>query len=470
MVFPRRKIAAGMAWSVSLVQRAVFLIDRFPSHIYASLGLARRLEKIGCSIEYWGGDPAAGAMIKSQGFNFRPLDGLWSRYPNGLHRFRQARRVPIRETIVRRQRAQELRGSIRRVQQAIDLNLLAFRPDLLIFDPFLLGYGPLFFQRGMPAVALSTKAPSTPDATVPPYTSALMPGKGPSRAALVRLAWLGCRLSYGARRMAQLATGYAGVYMHEHLAAEIAQQANFPLDAERVVDWLPFDLHLRSIPEWVLWLPEMDLPRAQPLPENLKYIGPSVDLKRIEPEIPFTRAAGQKFVYVSVGTVKGKNNSDVRFLSKIIDAFRDLPEIAVAISAGSKDTLAALPAPPANVRAFSFLPQLRLLDSADLVITHAGAGTFRECIVKQVPMLAYPRNSDQFGNSARIAFHGAGLRGSRNRATPASIRRDALCVLGDAAFRRNIRQVGQHLDRYESDAFLRAALDDAISQTSRSGC
>ncbi len=437
---PGRPIPSGA--TRGLIQRAVFLIDRFPSHIYASLGVARRLEKIGCSVEYWG-DSATGAMVTSQGFNFRPLDDIWSRYPNGLHRFRQARYAPIQETIVRRQRARQLRNSIRRVELAIDLNLLAFRPDLVIFDPFLLGYGPLFFQRGMPSVVLSTKAPSTPDAMVPPYTSALIPGEALSRRALVRLAWLGRRLSYGARRMAQLATRYAGVYMHEHLAAEIAQQANFSLDAERVVDWLPFDLHLRSIPEWLLWLPEMDLPRAQTLPENLKYIGPSVDLKRIEPEIPFTWAAGQKFVYVSVGTVKGKNNSDVRFLSKIIDAFRDLPDIAVAISTGSKETLAALPVPPPNMRAFSFLPQLRLLDSADLVITHAGAGTFRECIVKQVPMLAYPRNSDQFGNSARIAFHGVGLRGNRRRATPASIRRNALRILGDATFRRNIRQIGK---------------------------
>src|SRR5208282_6748229 len=113
---------------------------------------------------------------------------------------------PIQEIIVRRQRARQLRDSIRRVQQAIDLNLLAFRPDLLIFDPFLLGYGPLFFQRGMPAVVLSTKAPSTPDAMVPPYTSGLIPGQTLSRGVLVRLAWLGRRLRYGARRMAQLAT------------------------------------------------------------------------------------------------------------------------------------------------------------------------------------------------------------------------------------------------------------------------
>ena len=246
---------------------------------------------------------------------------------------------------------------------------------------------------------------------VPPYTSALIPGTTLTRRALMRLAWLSRRLGYGARRTAQFAAGYAGLYMHEHLAAEIAQQANFPLRAERVVDWLPFDLHFRSTLEWALWLPEMDLPRARPLPANVKYIGPSVDLKRVEPEIPFAWTAGQKSVYVSVGTVKGKNNSDALFLSRVIDAFRDLPDIAVAISTGSKDTLAALPAPPPNVRAFSFLPQLQLLDGADFVITHAGAGTFRECIVKQVPMLAYPRNSDQFGTSARIAFHGAGLRG-----------------------------------------------------------
>jgi zeaxanthin glucosyltransferase len=471
MGFPRQSIPEALAQLATIVRRALFLIDRFPSHLYASFGLARRLEKIGCAVEYWG-ELAAGAVVKSQGLNFRPLDGLWSRWPDELHALRQVPGVLMQETIARRRRAPQVRDSIRRVEQAIDLNLLAFRPDLVIFDPFLLGYGPFFFQRGMPAVVLSTKAPARPDAMVPPYTSALIPGEGLSRRALVRLAWLGRRMSYRTRHLAILATRYAGVYMHEHLVAEIAQQTNFPLDAQRVVDWLPFDLHFRSIPEWVLWLPEMDLPRAQPLPNRIKYIGPSVDLERVKRQAPVTRAAGQKFVYVSVGTMQGKNDSDVRFLSKIIEAFRALPDIAVVISAATKPTLAALPAPPPNVRTFAFLPQLQLLDSADLMITHGGAGTYRECIVKQVPMLVYPRNGDQFGNSARIVFHGAGLRGRRLRVTPASIRRNALRILGDATFRWNIRQIRKDLDHYDSDAFLCTALDDAINQpgiVSRSG-
>ncbi len=151
--------------------------------------------------------------------------------------------------------------------------------------------------------------------------------------------------------------------------------------------------------------PDSDPP---PLPANTRYVGPSVDLKRRELSVHLARRPGSRYlVYVCVGTVRFRWRENVPFLRRVIEAFRDRPEFDVVISSGDEQTTRVLGVPPDGVRVFDFLPQLAMLDVADLVITHAGSGTFRECICKEVPMLAYPRNHDQAGNSARIIYHGS---------------------------------------------------------------
>jgi hypothetical protein len=111
----------------------------------------------------------------------------------------------------------------------------------------------------------------------------------------------------------------------------------------------------------------------------------------------------------------------VRFLTKAIEAFRDLPRIAVIVASGDRGITAQLRPLPANVRVFDRVPHAEILDAADLVVTDADAAMFHESILRLVPMLAYPRRFEQFGISSRIVFHGIGLRGHR-RDDPGRIR------------------------------------------------
>lgn len=59
---------------------------------------------------------------------------------------------------------------------------------------------------------------------------------------------------------------------------------------------------------------------------------------------------------------------------------------------------------------YEFAPQLSILDKADLVITHGGHATIKECIKFAVPMIVLPCSYDQRGNAARIEYHRLGVR------------------------------------------------------------
>lgn len=60
-----------------------------------------------------------------------------------------------------------------------------------------------------------------------------------------------------------------------------------------------------------------------------------------------------------------------------------------------------------NVILMEYCPQMQILQKAKLMVTHAG-GSIKECIRFGVPMVCYPVDNDQFGNAARVAYHGLG--------------------------------------------------------------
>jgi UDP:flavonoid glycosyltransferase YjiC (YdhE family) len=79
------------------------------------------------------------------------------------------------------------------------------------------------------------------------------------------------------------------------------------------------------------------------------------------------------------------------------------------------------------------MPQLQMLSHARMMITHCGLHSLMECASRGVPMIAFPLGFDQFGNAARVVYHGLGLRGNIRTATAESIGRLIDRVLGDEA-------------------------------------
>lgn len=73
------------------------------------------------------------------------------------------------------------------------------------------------------------------------------------------------------------------------------------------------------------------------------------------------------------------------------------------------------------------------------------------------------RAFDQFGNGARVVFHGLGPRGDRRRDDAGAIRRKALAVLGDDGYRARLRAMRDQVARFESQVDLAAMLREAVA-------
>ncbi|BFU42701.1 nucleotide disphospho-sugar-binding domain-containing protein [Krasilnikovia sp. MM14-A1004] len=98
----------------------------------------------------------------------------------------------------------------------------------------------------------------------------------------------------------------------------------------------------------------------------------------------------------------------VPFVRRLLWAFDAMPgvEVLATVEDRYRDELGAL---PANVRLIDPTPLDLFLDSADVVVHHGGAGTTMTATAYGLPQLVLPQLADQFGHGDRIAACGAGI-------------------------------------------------------------
>ncbi|QBD77045.1 hypothetical protein EPA93_13940 [Ktedonosporobacter rubrisoli] len=431
----------------------VFFIDEFTGHIHATMKLADDLRKRGHSICYLG-TAKVGQSILPQGFAFEEVSflhglmrmsrmprlnrtghgSLWQRWKEAFAHYRDLRRDAAR-----------IREDLQNIASITDDIMKRLRPDLLIFDPFYLIDAIAFYRYHVPIVRLSTKPLLDQDPWVPPYTSLLVPNSSHISLLRIKLAWLRCHIAYVMYRLQMLLrTLIIGTSPYD-LAQRLAAANGFPLKKELAPRAASLDFSLKSIPELVLTSEQFDFPRRKKLRANVYYLGPCVHLKRKEAAFPWdTLRLREKFVYCSIGTLPPwKGGLEEEFLRRVIEAFRTKVDATLLLSSSIKD-LGSL---PENVYICPFVPQLQVLQKAHLMISHGGSNSVKECILFGVPLLIYPRQADQPGNSARVVYHGLGLRGDMRRDSSAEIARKVDLVLGNPAYRANVEKMRLHFQQ-----------------------
>lgn len=124
------------------------------------------------------------------------------------------------------------------------------------------------------------------------------------------------------------------------------------------------------------------------------------------------KAKGKKLVIMSFGTFAYGNRKADTFIENIFEIIQNTTNIFLVVS-----HLGEFKVPHSDKILISqWIPQLQVLKFTDLMITHGGLGTYKECVDAGVKMLVAPINLelDQLGNAARIEANGYGKRISLN--------------------------------------------------------
>ena len=203
--------------------------------------------------------------------------------------------------------------------------------------------------------------------------------------------------------------------------------------------------------------------------ENQYYVGSLIDRNRNEknrnPEtqefinkIKEWESEKKRIVFCAFGSMSQEHSKIIAsFLEKLFAVFSKHPGLKLACAFSGKNNSMDKTKLTPNVFLFPYLPQLSILQYADLFITHAGLGSVKEAIFCGVPMLAYPFTAgwDSNGNATKVNFHQLGLRGNILKDSKEQVEEKIIRLLTDTGYQNTISNFRKHtLEKYGEQEFL----------------
>ena len=182
-------------------------------------------------------------------------------------------------------------------------------------------------------------------------------------------------------------------------------------------------------------------PDADRVDDSFKFVGPTGGSAPAADPMDLGEVPGDRLIYISLGTVFSQAPAFYRFC---FDALGDR-SYRVILSAGAKTTLADLGSIPPNFVVKSYVPQLQVLEHAQLFVTHGGMNSVSEGLLNGVPLIVFPQGADQFDVADRVAEMGAGLSLSQRDLSPTEFRRHIDRLLADDSVREASQEIGESL-------------------------
>lgn len=115
----------------------------------------------------------------------------------------------------------------------------------------------------------------------------------------------------------------------------------------------------------------------------------------------------------------------------------------LALASGSTPVDRLGPVPDGAVVA-EHLPQVALLEHADVLVTHGGNNSVTEACAAGVPMIVLPMSTDQFAGAAAIERCGVGIVLDPNRLTP-QLLLDAVCSVAAGPYRQRMGEIARSI-------------------------
>jgi UDP:flavonoid glycosyltransferase YjiC (YdhE family) len=145
-------------------------------------------------------------------------------------------------------------------------------------------------------------------------------------------------------------------------------------------------------------------------------------------------------VYVTLGTVQNR----LPLLAPAVAALARLP-VRVLVTVGPDGDPDALGAQPDHVHVERWVDQPRVLQHCDVVVSHAGSGTFLGALAEGLPQLCLPQAADQFRNSEGGLRAGVAVVLRPDESAPEAIASAVGALLTDEALRRRARGVADEI-------------------------
>ena len=193
-------------------------------------------------------------------------------------------------------------------------------------------------------------------------------------------------------------------------------------------------LYLDICPPSVQTVPLDHVPARQPL-------RPVADTGGATGPLPhYLERDERPLVYVTLGTVQNR----LPLLAPAVSALARLP-VRVLVTVGPDGDPDALGPQPDHVHVERWVDQPRVLQHCDVVVSHAGSGTFLGALAEGLPQLCLPQAADQFRNSEGAARARVAVVLHPEESSPDAIASAVGALLTDEALHRRARGVADEI-------------------------
>jgi MGT family glycosyltransferase len=155
-------------------------------------------------------------------------------------------------------------------------------------------------------------------------------------------------------------------------------------------------------------------------------------------------SGNRPLIFSSLGTLF---NNWPEFYVMLFEAVKDLP-VNVVAAIGTQIKPQSLGVIPDNVTVAPFLPQLDVLEKADLFLTHAGTGSVMESIWFGVPMIGVPQMPEQIMTAKRFEEFGLGKAfPDKNKVTSNSLRTAIEEMIQNESYENKVSEFQKDMER-----------------------
>ena len=427
----------------------VFMPFHWASDLNPTFALAGKLRDRGHRVHYFG-IPDTAERIHSQGFDFTPV---FSRaFPEGslakqYESESQGKRYGVSEFRDR------FRGTCELLREGeLDRAINQLHPDLVLTSSGTPWVGIAACRTGVPVISFCSTLISVEDSAVPPFSTDLIPK--PTRLSHLRI-WLEWKKLFWYRRR------YSRNWDISEELKTLARDFGYPPEKIdfRVETWPRLRL-----PELVFFPKDLDFPRSR-MPEGAVFIEGAVDIQRRDGEFPWQQLDDSKpLVYCTLGSLlpfKFPARAS-QFFQMFMDAMAQRPALQGVVTIGNYLKADEFNCPP-NVLIASHAPQVEVLERASLMVSHGGVTGVKESAFMGVPMLLIPVSYDEFGNAARVVYHGLGARLRLKEVSAAELGRLIDTVLADASYSERAKLMSKRLRDLEHQSPGVAIIEDTLS-------
>src|SRR6478735_79217 len=182
-------------------------------------------------------------------------------------------------------------------------------------------------------------------------------------------------------------------------------------------------------------------PMAEEFDDSFIFVGPSIALRKDVEAFTLENIRQNKLIFISMGTVF---NHQPEFYTTCFEAFGDT-QVTVILSVGRQTDICQFNNIPLNFIVRNYVPQLEILQQADVFITHGGMNSSSEGLYFGVPLVVIPVMGDQLIVANRIEELGAGLQLNRQELDAITLRNATEQVLSNSSFREKSLEIGKSL-------------------------